>query len=431
MRRSSLPEAAAAAGAEVVRPAPVGHLRRAPRPAAVSQDDVRRHNLSSLLRRLHVHGATSRADLTAGSGLNRSTVKALTGELVAAGLVRESAPVGRGGAGRPSITVEPASEDVYVLALDIGVEHLTAVRIGLGGVVLDRRALSQSADDFAVRRTLTRLGRLVRLLLASAPATSRCIGIGVGVCGVVSAEDGLVRFAPNLDWVDVPLRDLLAERLGTSLPIELGNDGDLGAMAEHLRGVGRGVSDLVYVSGEVGVGGGIILGGRPMGGAGGYAGEIGHMSVDPGGKLCRCGRRGCWETEISDTAVLAATGAPEGMGLAEVLAAHAAGERWTQPGMRRVGRFLGVGVANLVNVLNPEVIVFGGSVRHIYTATEPLVRESLATALAAPAEQVRLAVAGLGDDSVVVGAAELGFARLLDEPFGTLTGLTPPVGVLA
>lgn len=128
-----------------------------------------------------------------------------------------------------------------------------------------------------------------------------------------------------------------------------------------------------------------------------------------------------WETEISDQAVLSATRAPEGASLADVLAAYAAGERWTQAGMRRVGRSFGMGVANLVNLLNPELIVFGGVVRHIYTATEPLVREALVTALAAPADQVRLAVAGLGDDSVAVGAAELGFARLLHDPLGTLS----------
>jgi predicted NBD/HSP70 family sugar kinase len=368
-------------------------------------------------------GATSRADLTSLTGLNRSTVKALTADLVAAGLVVESAPVGRGGAGRPSITVEPASDRVYVLALDIGVEHLTAMRIGLGGVVLDRRNLHQSPRDYTVGRTVTRVDRLTRALLEDAPDDGVCVGIGVGVCGVVSADDGVVRFAPNLGWVDVPLRRMLADRLGTSLPFVLGNDGDLGATAEHLRGVASGLSDVVYVSGEVGIGGGIIIGGRPLRGTGGYAGEIGHMTVDPRGLPCRCGRRGCWETEISDRAVLSLTGAPEGMSFEEVLAAYAAGEKWPRAGLRRVGRSLGVGVANLVNIFNPELVVFGGAVRHVFTATEPLVREALHTALTAPLERVELAVAGLGDDSIAIGAAELSFGPLLADPLGTLDGL--------
>ncbi|MDP9466668.1 MAG: ROK family protein [Actinomycetota bacterium] len=393
----------------------------AARPVPASQDDVRRHNLGRLLSLLHVRGATSRADLTALTGRNRSTVKALTAELVDAGLAVESAPVGRGGAGRPSITVEPASEHVYVLSVDLGVERLTAVRVGLGGVVLDRRSLRQTPGDFSVPSTLARLSGLLRVLLEGAPADGVCVGIGVGVCGVVSADDGTVRFAPNLGWVDVPLRDLMSEVLDTRLPIDLGNDGDVGAIAEHLRGAGRGVSDMVFVAGEVGIGGGVIVGGRPFRGAGGYAGEVGHMSVDPKGRVCRCGRRGCWETEISDQALLLATGAPDGVSLEQVLTAYAAGERWALPGVRRVGRSLGTGVANLVNIFNPELIVFGGAVRHIFSATEPLVREALAGALAAPGERVRLAVAGLDDDSVLLGAAELAFGPLLEDPLGLLS----------
>lgn len=401
----------------------------AARPVPASQDDVRRHNLGRLLSLLHVRGATSRADLTALTGLNRSTVKALTAELVEAGLAVESAPVGRGGAGRPSITVEPASDHVHVLSVDLGVERLMAARVGLGGVVLDRRSLRQTPGDFSVPATLARLSGLLQALLDSAPADAVCVGIGVGVCGVVSTDEGTVRFAPNLGWVDVPLRALMSEVLDVRLPIDLGNDGDVGALAEHLRGAGRGVSHMVFVAGEVGVGGGVIVDGRPFRGAGGYAGEVGHMSVDPRGRVCRCGRRGCWETEISDQAVLLATGAAEGTSLDQVLRAYAAGERWTLSGVRRVGRSLGTGVANLVNIFNPELIVFGGAVRQIFSATEPLVREALAGALAAPGEGVRLAVAGLADDSVLVGAAELAFAPLLDDPLGLLhLHLPAPVG---
>jgi predicted NBD/HSP70 family sugar kinase len=396
-----------------------------------TQDEVRRHNLGTLLRHVHVQGVLSRADLTTLIGLNRSTVKGLTEDLVGAGLLRESAPVGKGGAGRPSINVEPESELVHVLALDIGVEHLTAVRVGLGGVVLDRRELVQTPKDYDPKRTLKRLQRLCQALIEDAPPAARCVGIGVGVCGVVSHDDGLVRFAPNLGWTDVPISALLAAALDTTLPIEVGNDGDLGARAEHLRGAARGLSDVVYVSGEVGVGGGIILGGRALTGHGGYAGEVGHMSIDPKGRLCRCGRRGCWETEIGDEAVLAATGAAEGMVLADVLAAYESGERWTHAGMRRVARSLSLGVVNLVNVFNPQAVLFGGAVRHLYVALQPLVHESLKEALVGPGEQVRLGVAGLGDDSIALGAAELAFAPLLRDPLGTLARLPGPVAATA
>ena len=392
-----------------------------------SQDEVRRHNLGRLLRLVHVEGALLRSELTARTGLNRSTVKALTADLVAAGLVRESASAGRGIAGRPSIEVEPESERNYVLALDIGAEHLTAVRVGLGGVVLGRAALTQSAADYGVQRTVRRLRTLALRLLDEAPAGSRCVGIGVGVCGVVSSTDGVVRLAPNLGWVDVPLRRLLTAALPVRLPMVFGNDGDLGARAEHLRGAGRGLADLVFLSGEVGIGGGIILGGRPMAGAGGYGGEIGHMSIDPRGRHCRCGRRGCWETEIGHEGVLAATGAPAGATLADVLAAYAAGEQWPRAGMRRVGRAMGTGVVNLVNLFNPELIVFGGTSRLLFTAVEPMVREQLGQALDAAREQVRLELPELRDDAVAIGAAELAFAPLIDDPLTTLLTLAPEV----
>ena len=391
---------------------------------AATQDELRRHNIGRLLRLLHVRGATSRSRLTTLTGLNRSTVRALTADLVEAGLVRESTPVGRGRAGRPSIVVEPVSTRTYALALDIGVEHLIAARIGLGGVVLDRREIRRPQVDHDVAKTLQRMESLVEQMLASAPVLSTCVGVGIGVSGVVGGHDGVVRFAPNLGWEDVPLGRMLSEHLGGRFPVTVGNDGDLGALAEHVRGAAAGLSDVIYISGEVGVGGGIITGGRPLVGAGGYGGEIGHMCVNPRGRLCRCGRRGCWETEVGEEAVLLATGAPADAELADVLAAHAAGDRRTIAGMRRVGQWMGLGVVNLVNMFNPEMIIFGGSTRVVFALTEEQTREALATALVAPREQVRLEVAALGSDSTVVGAAELAFAPLLDNPL-TAPATTP------
>jgi predicted NBD/HSP70 family sugar kinase len=387
------------------------------RPAAASQDDVRRHNLGRLLRLIHVRGATSRARLTALTGLNRSTVGALTGELVDAGLVRETTPVGRGQAGRPSIVVEPESARTFALAFDLGVEHVIAARIGLGGVVFDRREIRRVQSERDVDKTVASMHALVQSMLAGAPKNSTCVGVGVGIAGVVGVDDSMVRFAPNLQWVDVPLGALLSDRLDGRLPVMVGNDGDVGALAEHVRGAAAGLSDVIYISGEVGVGGGIIVGGRPLLGASGYGGEIGHMSVNPfAGRLCRCGRRGCWETEIGEEAVLLATGSAKGTDLADVLTAYAAGDKQVVAGMRHVGEWLGVGVANLVNLFNPEMVVFGGATRGLFAAAPDETRAALSSALTAPSEQVRLETAALGADSTVIGAGELAFAPLLENP---------------
>lgn len=386
------------------------------RTPSVTQEEVRRHNLGVLLRLLHVRGATARAELTAVTGLNRSTVRALTAELADAGLVRESAPVGRGGAGRPSILVEPRSEHVWALAVDIGVEHLAVARIGLGGVMLDRVEQRRPRGSTEVLAVLERLRALAEPLLVAGGAP---VGIGVAVPGMVGSPDGLVRFAPNMGWVDVPLGRLIAAELSVGLPVAVGNEGDLGVMAEHLRGVAADADDAIYLTGEVGLGGGIIIGGRPLTGAGGYAGEVGHMSINPAaGRLCTCGRRGCWETEVGADAVLLASGAPAGSAPEEVLSALAAGGRTGRTAVRRVGRWLGVGVANLVNLFNPEVVIFGGLTRTLFPLLEPYVRAELATALTAPRDQVRLALPGLGADSSLLGAAELAFAPLLTDPVG-------------
>lgn len=377
---------------------------------------MRRHNLATLLQLLHVNGATSRAALTASTGLNRSTVKALVAELADHGLVRESAPACTGMAGRPSILVEPASTQVFAVAIDIGVEHMTVARIGLGGTVIDRRQLNQRRGDHDVELTLRRAARLIKQQLDHAPPGTVCVGVGVAVPGLVAADGGVVRSAPNLGWTDLPFKRLLAERVGRSLEIAVGNDADLGAMAEHIRGAAARYTDSVYLSGEVGLGGGIIVGGRPLVGAGGYGGEIGHMIVNPRGLRCRCGARGCWETEVGEEAILRATRSPPGTTLDEVREAFDDRDRSAQRGLRQIGRWLGIGIANLANIFNPQIVIFGGTTREIYAATVPFVRETLQTALAASREHLRLEVSALGSDSALFGAAETAFTALLQSP---------------
>ncbi len=228
--------------------------------------------------------------------------------------------------------------------------------------------------------------------------------------------------APNLGWRDVPLARLLADAIGGLLPgdppVLIGNEADLGARAEHLRGAGVGTTDLVFLAGRVGIGGGIISGGRPLPGATGYAGEVGHMVVNPRGTRCRCGRSGCCETEIDEEAVLRATGHPPGTAVAEVLAA--ASDPAVHAGLREVGRWLGTGVANLVNLLSPQLVLLGGITGQLFPLVEDEVPAALASALPGPRASVRLALPSLGADSTLVGAAELVFAPLLDDPVGAM-----------
>jgi predicted NBD/HSP70 family sugar kinase len=359
----------------------------------------------------------SRSDLVSSTGLNRSTVGDLTGDLVMAGLVRETAPVGRG-VGRPSIVVAPNSLGVFVLAFDVGVERTLAAGVGLGGEVLARREVLRQRGEPSPGDVLRVISTLGEAIVAEVPQHSRCVGLGVAVAGVVRHVDGLVRFAPNMGWRDVPFGAMLHERLSFGVPAVVGNDADLGALAERERGVARGSANVIFLSCDVGVGGGIILDGRPLVGAGGYGGELGHMAVNPGGRTCRCGRRGCWETEIGEAAVVAALGGAPGDSVDDLLARVTRAGAGQVPGLHEVGRWIGVGLANLVNLFNPDIIVFGGLLGRVVPLTGPQVHAGLLMALEAPRQQVRIAVSSLGRDAVVMGAAEAAFAPLLDDPLG-------------
>lgn len=395
-------------------------------------EDVRRGNLSTLLRYVHVHGPTPRSELTTVLGLNRSTIGDLTGELVAAGLLREEAGRAEGdrrtasSGGRPSHVVLPESHRVQVLAADVGVTHLTVARIGLGGVVLDRRDRTYRRGARRQRDVTATIAKVGAELLGGIERGAVVVGAGVAVPGMVRRRDGQVRQAPNLGWRDAPVGTVLAQAFG--LPVAVGNDADLGMRAEHVRGAAAGVDDAVYLSGHSGIGAGIIAGGLPLGGRAGYAGEVGHIVVNPGGLPCHCGSRGCWETECGEDRLFELAGRAQGGGLAGVrgvVAAAAAGDAGARAALEHVAGWLGRGTANVVNVLNPEVVILGGALEEVLAATGDTVRAAFATAaLSAPLEQVRIVTPHLGPDSTLVGAAELAFDALLSDPLLELSRRT-------
>jgi predicted NBD/HSP70 family sugar kinase len=368
-----------------------------------------------LLTHLHHDGQLSRAELTTRMGLNRSTIGALVGELVSLGAVVETAPSGgRTGAGRPSLDVRPSSQEVVVLAIEVGVDVLRAARVGLGGSILARRN-APTPTTGRVEDVATAVVRLLRQVAAGVPEGAAVIGVGVGVPGVVRQRDGLVRFAPNLAWTDVPFADVLRARMGGDLTLLLANDADLGALAEHTRGAGVSHANMVFLAGDVGVGGGVIVGGQPLDGIGGYAGEVGHLMVNPRGRTCRCGSRGCWETEIGAPIIGAALRSPATD--VETLSERLGQVRTPSPALRTVGRYLGLGLASIVNLLNPEVIVLGGVLRALYPVVQRTTDEAFGcAALTAAREQVRVVVPQLGADAVLLGAAQRAFTPLLVDP---------------
>ena len=386
------------------------------RGSGIGQDELRRVNLGAVMSRVHASGPTSRAALTAELGLNRSTIGDLTAQLEALGLVSEMRPTQSRGAGRPSHLVVPR-QDVTVVAVALDVDRIVSALVGLGGVVLERRERLHQRGGHDADAVVVSVAQSIHELLAL-PAASRCLGVGVSVPGIVRSDDGLVRFAPNLGWVDEPFTEMLQRVI--DLPLRTGNDANLGVFAEHLRGAAVGVNDVAYLSGSVGIGGGFLVGGLPLRGSGGYAGEIGHLLVESNGAQCRCGALGCWETRVGENHLLEAAGRLPGGGpsaVAQVIGASAAGDVRAGAALDEVAQWIGVGLRAIVNIFNPEAIVMGGVLAQVWLARQRVITASMASrGPEALLEQVRVMPAGLGEDSSLIGAAELAFERLLADP---------------
>lgn len=388
----------------------------------LGQDGSRRHAAGTLLRQVHLSGALTRAELATRMGRNRSTIMALTADLAAAGLVREEPPQETGRAGRPSLVVRPESRRWYVLGFDVAVDRLIAARVGLGGTVLDRREAVRPRAGVDLERVVEVLGWFGRQLHRTAPVGATCVGVGASYCGMIRPGDGLVRYGPDLGWVDQAFGAELGRRLGLGLPVRVGNEAHLGALAELHRGAGVGFRNLIYLHGDVGVGGGVIVGGKLLDGDGGYGSEVGHMVVNPhDGRPCLCGSAGCLEAEVGERALLDAAGRPAELfgrdAVRAVVRDAGRGDRQAREALERVGDWLGIGVASLINLFNPGVVVFGGMLRDLFPGAVTQVRARIArNVLPVARERVELRVAALGDDTTLAGAADLGFSGLLADP---------------
>jgi predicted NBD/HSP70 family sugar kinase len=386
-----------------------------------SPESVRRHNLSLLLRLLHQSGALSRSEIGAALGMTRSTIGELVADLRARGLVEEGDPARLGAPGRPSLVARPNPEGAAAITAEIAVNSLSAAVVGLGGRILHLVRVPHQPRRLAPDQTIEDVGSLIQAAQAAIPSGCWVAGLGIAVAGVVSRADGVVHFAPNLGWRDVPLGRLVAERLGSGLPVVIANEADLGALAEHTWGAGVGVDHLIYVSSEVGVGAGLVIDGRPLVGAAGCAGEVGHFQVNPTGVRCRCGAIGCWETEIGGPALLRRAGRTEKSYRPEAVTRLLREAAWGDPvalgAVEDVGRWLGSGLAGLMNVFNPQRVVVGGLLGDMWPLVEQIVQTELRGRVMAPAlEVVDIRAAHLGADGPLLGAAELALARVLDEP---------------
>jgi predicted NBD/HSP70 family sugar kinase len=397
-------------------PASQGKGRPATTRTGLGQEELRRNNISQLLTRVHVSGPTSRTALTRELGLNRSTIGDLAGALGELGLVTETQSQVVGRTGRPSLVVTPRS-DTVVVAVDLGVDRIAVALVALGGEVMGRLERAHQRGEHDVEHVVESVTQMVTDLL-DGYAGVRCLGLGIAVPGTISSGDGVVRFAPNLGWVNAPLAELLTGRVG--LPVHVGNDANLGVLAEHVRGAARDAEDVAYLSGSVGIGGGFLVGGQLLSGAHGYAGEIGHILVDGNGPRCRCGNIGCWEMKVGENQLLTRAGRLPGggpVGVTEVIEAAAAGETRARDAVNDVADWIGVGLRAVINLFNPEIIVLGGSLAQVWEAQRDRIDGVLDRwSLMSPRSEVIVRAAQFGQDSPLIGAAELALEPVLTNP---------------
>jgi predicted NBD/HSP70 family sugar kinase len=381
--------------------------------ARTTNEEVRAQNLATVLQLVHADGALSRSHLGTTTGLNRSTVTGLVTELMELGVVveRSTAPTGR--VGRPSLGVA-ADDTVVALSVRAEPDAVTVSLVGLGGAV-HSRVRHDLASAPSPRRFAQITASLVDGMRADIDRHYRLVGAGVAVPGLVD-ETGSVMLAPPLGWKREPIASRLADALG--MRVMAGNDASVGAMAESRFGVGRGISNMLYMNGSTnGIGGGLVFDGTLLRGTSGFAGELGHTVIDARGARCSCGRRGCLEVELSPDRVL---GLLKRRKLDEdeldIELSIARNPKVMAEVERQVG-VLSTALTNFVKAFAPEVVVLSGYLGVLLaTSRERLSAAVRVDPVGAEGRSVRLERARMRSHLMQIAPAELAFAPLLEDP---------------
>ena len=395
------------------------------------QESLRQINLSTVLTHLRQNTPISRAELAEMTGLNRATITRLVRELIEHGFVREIG-IQSVRAGRPSILLQLDPDAGCIIGAEIEIKFGSAILTDLSAQILWHQEVDfgDSDDQTAI---LNSTADLIRQACAKAAEKERPIlGLGMSLPGLVDVSSGVLLFAPNMRWSNVPVRQWLQDEF--NLPIYVDNKANMAALAESYFGSARASEYVLYLNITAGLGGGIVLHQRIMAGASGLAGEVGHMSIDPKGPKCNCGSYGCWETYVSALAVFRRVRdcilQGEESQLAEVvrdgferitipLMVEAArkGDQVALAAFTETGYYLGVGLANLINTFNPEKVVLGGYVTQAHEFLLPVIQKTVQErALRWPREAADIVVATYVNDASLMGAVATVYGQILSNP---------------
>lgn len=382
-----------------------------------NRDLVRQHNLSVLLQMIHLHGKVSRSSLTSATGLNRSTISDLVSELQELGFVNETETQSPTGVGRPSLMVS-ASNRVVAFTVHPEVDATTVGAITLSGKVLFSERVMMSKRPTAAD-SVAAAAKVIERMRNQLDKDQLLAGIGVAIPGQVRVEDNVVRLAPQLGWVEEPFGSMLSQ--ATGLQVFVDNDASIGCMAERNFGAARGYSEVVFLfAGSGGIGGGVIANGMQLRGASGYGGELGHVRIGGGNDKDYSGLSGTLESLVRRDDLLqafkmfAATD--------EELDLDIRGNKSAkiQKIIENQIDALGTGIASYVNIFNPEVIVLAGFLTSLLAFDEErLLKRIKDGALNASSERVVVRAGELGPNLLMIGAAELPFHRVLENPAET------------
>ena len=384
----------------------------------VNSAAIRRLNMVRVFHALRENPSCAQRDLSRLTGLDKATTSAIVAQMVEEGLVeRTEAPRARR-IGRPETALGIAPSAGLLVGARLEPGTIRIVSTTLAGTVVEQSQIPGSTDLATALRQLHE--GIDAVVAASRPGGGAepplLRGIGIGIPALMDREGRLV-LAPNLGWRDTPIRPLLEEALGA--PVHVDNDTKAAAMAERLFGACRGVEDFVYLTGHSGVGGGLFLGGRLYRGAQGFAGEIGHLTVVPGGRPCGCGKRGCLETYVSETSILAQAG-ERGRALPDLWAAAAAardGDPVVRTLLEAAGAHLGFALSHMVNLTNPGLVVLGGNLSIVAEFILPTLNATLDEHALEPLRRdLRLLVSPLGPDAVPMGGIALAMDGFLSVP---------------
>lgn len=397
------------------------------------QTFIREANLSSVLRLIHSQAPISRAQLAVITGLNKSTISSLVDELISRNLVNEAGS-NSNGAGRPATLLEINSQAGLIIGVELGVDFVSvAVTDFLGNITWRRRENANPNED--QQKMINQTLHIVKEAMAAGKKkNAKFLGMGLATPGTVDLKKGVLIFAPNLHWRNVPFGKIFSEQ--TKLKVFLENDANAAATAEHLFGTARQCQDFLFVFAGVGIGGGLFLNGKLYRGKNGYAGEIGHFPImaEPSQTVCHCGNRGCWETyanqysiiqrvqarlEVKRTSIIPKLMMEQNSPLTIPLIKQAAdaGDREAIDSFAEAGHAMGQGFASLINIFNPEKIILGGPLSIAGEYLLPPIKVTM-TRHSMPEidQQVEVLLSPFGPDASLIGAIAIVADNILSLP---------------